>query len=285
MTTMEPMIEPDAPAPEATEALDTPVTESTPDRPGKQVTSVGKALRLLEAFRGITPPVGVSELARRSGLPKSTAFRFLADLEQVGFVERDGSDYRLGMSLFELGSRVNICRPNGLRDTAMPHMSRLHVATNLSSHLAVLEGSEVVHVAKVNHGLQTLRLHLQPGSRIPATCSALGKAILAFSGRDVVREVVESGLPRRTPYSITEIPRLVAELKAIRQNGVAVEREESTVGTVALAAPVLSEGRVVAAVGVTMAAPVSNTARTSAHVRTAAQAISREHEAWAAEIW
>jgi DNA-binding IclR family transcriptional regulator len=109
---------------------------------------------------------------------------------------------------------------------------------------------------------------------------------LAFSGKDVVREVVETGgLPRRTMYSITEVPRLVSDLKAIRQNGVAVEREESTIGTVGLAAPILSEGHVVAAVGVTMPAPISNTARTSALVRAAAQAISRDHEAWAKEIW
>ena len=165
----------------------------------RQVTSVGKALRLLAAFRGITPPAGVSELARRAGLPKSTAFRFLADLEEVGFVERDGSDYRLGISLFELGSRVWVCRPNGLRDSAMHHMSELHVRTGLSAHLGVLEGTEVVHIAKVNHTVQTMRGHLQPGSRRPATCSALGKAILAFSGKDTVRNVVESGLERRTP--------------------------------------------------------------------------------------
>src|SRR5690606_17835924 len=96
--------------PENSGALDSALaaTEAA-DKP--RLTSVGKALRLLAAFRGLTPPVGVSELARRSGLPKSTAFRFLADLEEVGFVERVGANYRLGLALFGLGSRVTICRP------------------------------------------------------------------------------------------------------------------------------------------------------------------------------
>lgn len=271
-------LEPESPA----------LSESAPEQgesAPRHVTSVGKALRLLAAFRGITPPVGVSELARRSGLPKSTAFRFLADLEQVGFVEREGSDYRLGLSLFELGSRVNFCRPNGLRDLAMPHMSKLHVATGLNTHLSLLEGHEVVHISKVNHGVGTLKLHLQPGSRVPASCSAMGKAMLAFSDKATLKQVIEAGLPRRTAFSITEVPRLLRELAAIRQNGVALDKEETALGTVGFAAPIIAEGKVIAAVGVTMPAPIANTARTSAHVRAAAEAISVDHANWAKETW
>lgn len=262
-----------------------PAAKKAAVRQERPLTSVGKALRLLAAFRGITPPIGVSELARRSGLPKSTTFRFLADLEEVGFVEREGSDYKLGISLFELGSRVAICRPNGLRDISMHHMSDLHLRTGLSAHLGVLEGNEVVHVAKVNHGVQTLRAHLQPGSRRPATCSALGKAILAFSGKDTVREVVEAGMERRTRYSVTEVPRLLRELTRVHETGIAQENEESDVGIVGIAAPILVDGRAVGAVGITMPAPVANVPRISGEVRNAARQIARDHENWANEIW
>lgn len=270
--------------PENSGALDSALaaTEAA-DKP--RLTSVGKALRLLAAFRGVTPPIGVSELARRSGLPKSTAFRFLADLEEVGFVERDGANYRLGLALFELGSRVTICRPNGLRDVAMPHLSELHVKTGHNVHLGVLDETEVMHVAKVNHGVQTLRTHLQPGSRVPATCSALGKAILPFSGKDTIRAVVEAGLPRRTQYSITEVQRLLRELAAIRDNGVAMDKEESTLGIIGIAAPVMLDGRAVAAVGLTMPAPATNVPRLASAVRTAAAAVSRDHARWAEELW
>ena len=262
---MSTMLQADAPGRPATKTRD------------RHITSVGKALRLLSAFRDITPPVGVSELARRSGLPKSTAFRFLADLEEVGFVERDGSDYRLGVSLFELGSRIPVCRPNGLRDSAMHDLSKLHARTGLSAHLGILEGTDVVHVAKVNHSTQTLPGHLCPGSRRPATCSALGKAILAFSRKDVVREVVEAGLERRTRYSITEVPRLLRELTKVRETGLAHESEESVLGLIGVAAPIMLEGRAVGAVGVTLRAPAAPTARIVGEVRAAARSISQRH--------
>lgn len=280
---------PEVDAQAASAALPADLTElvASPQqiRAERPLTSVGKALRLLAAFRGVTPPIGVSELARRAGLPKSTTFRFLADLEQVGFVERDGSDYRLGMSLFELGSRVMVCRPNGLRDIAMHHMSELHARTGQSAHLGVLEGVDVVYISKVSHGLQTLRHHHQPGSRTPATCSALGKAILAFSGKDVVREIVESGLPRRTKYSITEVQRLVAAITRIRQQGVAYENEEDRLGVCGFAAPIMLDGRAVAAVSLSVPAPVTNAPRLSGAVREAAAKVSHDYSTWASEIW
>lgn len=251
----------------------------------RHVTSVGKALRLLTAFQSITPPVGVSELARLSGLPKSTAFRFLADLERVGFVERDGSDYRLGLPLFELGNKVPVCRPNGLRDSAMPELSQLHSRTGLSVHLGVLQGTDVVHLAKVNRRTKMVPGHLLPGSRRPATCSALGKAILAFSPKETVREVVESGLTRRTPYSITELPRLLRELTKVRESGVAHEREESVLGLIGVAAPIMFQGRPVGAVGVTLNAPATQVARYAGEVRNAARVISQRHSELAYATW
>ena len=233
----------------------------------------------------ITPPVGVSELARLAGLPKSTAFRFLADLEKVGFVERDGSDYRLGIPLFELGNKVPVCRPNGLRDAAMHELSQLHLRTGLSVHLGVLEGTDIVHVAKVNHSVQTLPGHLLPGSRRPATCSALGKAIVAHSPKETLRGVVEAGLERRTPYSITEPPRLLRDLAKVRETGLAHEREESVRGLIGLAAPIMLDGRPVGAVGVTLRAPATLTARHAADVRAAARIISQRHAELIYETW
>lgn len=268
----------------------TRVPSEAPTRPAarsedRHITSVGKALRLLTAFNSITPPIGVSDLARLSGLPKSTAFRFLADLEEVGFVERDGSHYRLGISLFELGNRVPVCRPNGLRDSAMHTLSELHLRTGLSAHLGVLEGTDIVHLAKVNHSVQTLPGHLVPGSRRPSTCSALGKAILAFSGPDAVREVVEQGLARRTRYSIAGVPRLLRELTKIRETGLAHENEESVLGLVGIAAPIMLDGRAVGAVGVTVRAPSTQLARVAGEVRNAARLISQRHSELLYATW
>jgi DNA-binding IclR family transcriptional regulator len=85
---------------------------------------------------------------------------------------------------------------------------------------------------------------------VPATVTALGKAILASSPSPVVREVVEAGMPRLTAYSITESGRMVAELQRIRQSGVAVDREESTLGLTCVAAPIITGAHTIAAVSV-----------------------------------
>lgn len=254
-------------------------------RPDDRMTSVGKALGLLAAFRGISPPVGVSELARRAGLPKSTAFRLLGDMEKAGFVERDGLDYRLGMALFELGSRVKFCRPNGLRDTAMHHMSGLHVQTGLNVHLAMLDGNAAVYIAKITHSRTTLRGHFQPGASVAASCSALGKAMLAFSSRETIKSVIAQGLPTPTKYSIREPAQLIRELSKVHETGVAFEREEAALGVGSIAAPIKLDRRAVAAVAVSLTPPLINADRIAALVRQTAEQISREHEAWSGSMW
>lgn len=248
-------------------------------------TSLSRALSLLSAFQGVSPPLSLSELSRRAGLPKSTAFRFLADLESAGFVERDGQGYRLGLSLFELGSRVSVCRPNGLRDIAMHHLSELHVTTGLNAHLAVLDGTDVVYIAKVNRGQQTLRNHFSPGARHAASCDAPGKAILAFSESEVIQRVIEHGLPRRTKYSITEPRWFRRELDRIRANRVAFEQEEASLGVAAVAAPVLADGRPIAAISVSQVPPIRNPAVLAAHIKATAAAVSRDCEATTAWAW
>lgn len=248
-------------------------------------TSLSRALCLLTAFQGISPPLTLSDLARRAGLPKSTAFRFLNDLESAGFVERDSQGYRLGLSLFELGNRVPVCRPNGLRDIAMHHLSELHVATRLNAHLAVLDGTDVVYVAKVSRGQQTLRNHFTPGARHAASCDAPGKAILAFSDPAVVQAVLGRGLPRRTKYSITEPRWFLRELGRIRANGVAFEQEEASLGIAAVAAPILADGLPLGAVSVSQVPPIRDPDRLAARVKAAAATVSRDCEATTAWVW
>jgi DNA-binding IclR family transcriptional regulator len=239
-----------------------------------QVTAVRKALTLLAAFRGTARDVGLTELARRAGLPKSTAYRLLADLESAGFVERDDTTYRLGLSLFELGARVSFNRPNGLRDIAMHDLSQLYVSTGLTVHLAVLSGTEIVYIERMQDARPT-RIVTIPGARRAASCTALGKAILAFSDPADIKAVVDAGLVRKTGYSITSPQRFLAELTAIRASGVAHEREESALGLVSVAAPIIVDGLAVAAVSLSGATSGQNWRYAETRVRSAADNIAR----------
>ena len=236
--------------------------------------SVTKALQLLEAFRGAGPTLGVSEIARRADVPKSTAFRLLAYLEQSGYVERIGRDYCLGRRLFELGNSVPLCRPRGLRDVAAPHLSDLFVNINKVVHLGVLEGTDVVYIDKI-YGHKTIQVPTRVGGRMPAACSGIGKAMLAFSDRETVENVLERGLTRRTPYSIADPGRFLRELGRVQREKVAFDREEVQLGLVCVSAPILSEGRAIAAVSVSGPAPQFNPASVAPQVLRTAAAISR----------
>lgn len=223
-------------------------------------TSVGKALKLLDAFghRSTVPSVGtvqsgigVSELARRADLPKSTAFRLLAHLEQNGYVERVGTSYRLSWHLFELGNIARQQTPFDLRRVAGPHLGELYRATGHVTQLAVLDGLDVVYVEKLR-GQRAVTVPTAVGARMPASCVALGKAMLAFSTRSVVTRVMEAGLSRRTPYSIVEPGALSRELTRVRAGGFALDREEAALGAACVAAPVLLDGVAVAALSVSV---------------------------------
>lgn len=254
----------DAPTP-------TPSPEQERERPA---TSVAKALQLLSAFRRASTDLTLTELARRAELPKSTAFRLLGELEQAGFVSRNGTKYRLGVSLFELGSRVSMCRPAGLRDTAVPFLHQLHASTHgLTVHLATLDGPEILYLEKV-HGLRTPRVQTMPGQRHPASTTALGKVMLAYGAADLSHFLAQ-GLPRLTRSSITRPDRFRDEIAAIRREGVARDSEESRAGLVCVAAPIVVHGQVEAAVSVSAPTSGANWGRTATLVRAAATGISQ----------
>lgn len=228
------------------------------DAPGEQVAggataSVTKALRLLDVFHSRGPTLGVSEIAREAGVAKSTAFRLLGLLEEAGLVERDGSGYRLSWRMFEMGSSVQRRWPSGLREVAAPWMTELFVTSGLVVHLAVLDGPDVLYIEKVS-GPRSVRTPTAVGSRVPANCSGLGKALLAFSDLPAARGIMGGALSRRTPYSLTEPGRLGRELKRVLVEGVAVDREEAALGLGCVAAPILSSSGPIA--GVSVAGPV-----------------------------
>ncbi|MER7364673.1 IclR family transcriptional regulator [Nonomuraea wenchangensis] len=241
--------------------------------------SVTRALRLLDVFSDGPAALGLSAIARAAGMPKATVFRLLSHLEAAGYVERAGSDYRIGAKLFELGNLAPVCRPGSLRDSALPYMSELYTRVpRCVVCLGVLDGTDVIYIEKIR-GSGSPATTSRVGARFPAASSSLGKAILAFSPPAAVRRVLESGLRRRTPYSIVEPGRFHADLEATRARGVAFDREEISLGIASVAAPVLVDGFAVAAVSVTGALPGFNPQQAQSLVREAARRAGEERTA------
>ncbi|MBX5476933.1 MAG: IclR family transcriptional regulator [Clostridia bacterium] len=194
---------------------------------------------------------GVSELAARLRMHKSTVLRLLATLEACGYVEQDAATkrYRLRLKLFELGSQV-IARTDLLKE-ARPILEQLNRETGEVVHLGVLDQGEVVYVEKME-STHTIRMHSRIGRRSPLHCTGVGKALLAWLPEEEVIHVIETkGLKRYTPNTIVDRSALLQHLETVRQLGVAFDNEEHEPGIRCVAAPVWDRhGRLAGAISV-----------------------------------
>ena len=220
-----------------------------------RLSSVSTAVRLLKAFSEEQVEIGISDLAKLLGVAKSTVHRLAVTLVAQGMLEQnpDTGKYRLGIALFRLGSLVR--RRMTLSNEARPLLRELREKINESVHLAVLDGDEIMYVYNLE-STQAIRMRSDVGVRKPAYCTAEGHAMLAFQPAAAVDDVIRSGLPARTPQTITDGDKLRKALEAVRQRGCAIEDEESEPGMRCIAAPIRNDaGEVVAAMGI--AGPVS----------------------------
>jgi IclR family KDG regulon transcriptional repressor len=224
-----------------------------------RLSSVASAVRLLKAFSEEQVEIGISDLAKRLGVAKSTVHRLAVTLCADGMLEQnpDTGKYRLGIALFRLGSLVR--RRMNVSNEARPLLRELREKVNETVHLAVLDGNEIMYVYNLE-STQAIRMRSDVGVRKPAYCTAEGQAILAFQPEEVIDRVAQDGLAARTPQTITDAAKLKKVLEGVRQRGCAIEDEESEIGMRCIAAPLHNDsGEVVAAIG--LAGPVSRLSR------------------------
>jgi DNA-binding IclR family transcriptional regulator len=243
----------------------------------KRLSSVAGAIALLKAFSEDEVDIGVSTLAKRLGMAKSTVHRLATTLLSEGLLEQnpDNGKYRLGIALFRLGALVR--RRMNVSSEARPYLFDLRETTGETVHLAILDGADIMYVYNLE-STQAIRMRSDIGVRKPAYCTAEGLAMLAFQPSRLVDDLVARGLEARTAKTNTDADRLRRMLSAVRERGYAVEDEESEAGMRCIAAPIWNAAReAVAAVGV--AGPVQRLpddviASFAPHVVKTAEAIS-----------
>jgi DNA-binding IclR family transcriptional regulator len=212
-------------------------------------TVLGKVVTVLFAFRAEDHGVPLAELGRRTGLPKGTLHRVVSDLVDVRLLDRADGRYRLSGQVFQLGMRASVER--GLLEVATPFMEDLYERTHETVHLGTPDDDGVLYVAKIG-GHRQAAAPSRVGGRMPLHCTAIGKALLAFASPEQVARVLSGSLERRTPHTVTAPGLLGRQLERVRETGIAFEHEESAVGIVCVAAPVLDpDDQPVAALSVT----------------------------------
>lgn len=228
---------------------------ASPD-PKNVVQSLAKGFRVLEAFSASEPELTLAEAARRAGLDNATAFRLLNTLVMLGYVARIDATRRFRLSMKTLDLGFNAIARTDLREIARPVLRSLVGNVNEAASLGVIDdGGDVVYLERVQAGLARLGVDVRIGSRVPAYCSAIGHALLAWLPTGEQRRILDSQprvkLTPATPVTMAEIQRRLAKA---RRNGWVLSDQEVAPGLRVLAAPVLDRDGVPAA-AVSVAAP------------------------------
>jgi DNA-binding IclR family transcriptional regulator len=211
--------------------------------------TVQKALLLLEALVRSGQPRRLTELSRELGLTKPNVYRLLSTLSVLGYVKKDpaNSHYSPTLKLWEMGSML--VRDIDLGTAAGPRLRKLCAETHESVQLAVFDAGFVVYVDKVDSA-QPLKAITSIGSRVPASVTSTGKAMLAWLPAESL-ELAVAQVKRYTPLTMTRRRDIEHDLEETRLRGYAVNRGEFRAGVCGIAVPIRDRsGGVVAAVGV-----------------------------------
>jgi DNA-binding IclR family transcriptional regulator len=225
------------------------------DKQDYRIQSVDHALGILEAFLGDEEEYGVTELSRKLDLPKNNIFRLLATLENRGFVEqnRSSGNYCLGIKTFEIGQVFR--RRMGLLKQARPVLEDLEGKCDETVYLGVMQEGMVVYVDMVETDCP-VRIVPKLGRRVPAYCTAIGKAQLAHESIDKLEPIIDKvGFSHQAKNTIGDKETLLKHLQEVVKNGYAVDNEEYEEGVVCVGAPVFDYTKRVVA-GVCISTPV-----------------------------
>ncbi len=191
------------------------------------VPAVIRVAEIMQCVAASRQPTDVATLLASTGISRSTLYLLLESLLRRRWLEKRDGGYTVGAGLFELGSAY--LRLNGLQPAFRAEAAGFLQAHNEGLQLAVLDGAEVLYVAREDAN-RPVRLVSDVGTRLPAHCSALGKALLASLDDREVAALYPDGLCRLTPRSLGSLPDLLAELAQVRAQGLARDREEVSAG-------------------------------------------------------
>jgi IclR family acetate operon transcriptional repressor len=207
-------------------------------RPTESLKSLRRAAQVLAQFSGGTPSREPGEIVRAVDFPRSSTYRLLQTMVELGLLDRDATTGRLrpGLSFVALGQLAQ--QEFELGEVARPFMEELAFETQETVLLAVLRGGLAYYAEKVE-SIQRIRLSFDLGARLPLHAGASSKILLAQLPESEVQRIIRThGLPRYTARTITDPTALMRELGRIRRDGYAVSVEEFDPGAWALSAPI-----------------------------------------------
>lgn len=213
------------------------------------VLSLARGLRVIETFEGHTEGQSVADVARQTGFSRAAARRLLMTLEALGYAESVGRVYRLKTRVLQLG--FSYLSSTSLPTLAQPILERVTEILHESSSLSVLEGDEIVYLAR-SAAKRVMSVGLSVGSRLPAYCTSMGRVLLAaLPATELSAYLQRVEVKQLTPKTTTSKEQLLQIIERTRVSGFALTDEELEMGLRSIAVPVRNRmNRVVAAMNI-----------------------------------
>ncbi|HEV7789871.1 MAG TPA: IclR family transcriptional regulator [Pseudonocardia sp.] len=212
-------------------------------------STVARALGVLEVFSAGHLELTLSEIARRAGLPLTTAHRIVGELTRWGALERaDHGGYQVGLRLWEVGALAP--RGHGLREIALPFLEDLYEATRQNVQLGVVDGTDVVYLERIA-ARTAVAVITRAGSRMPLHATGVGLVLLAFADVAFQERILAAPMRRFTEKTIVNPAELRRVIADVRHRRIAVSDGQVTLDALSVAAPIFgTDGRVTAALSV-----------------------------------
>lgn len=220
---------------------------------GQYVQSLARGLSVIRAFDTDHSEMTLSDIARRTGLTRATSRRFLLTLVELGYVRTDDRLFTLTAKVLELG--FSYLSSLSLPEIAQPHLEQLAAGIHESTSASVLDGSDIVYVARVpTRRIMSVRINI--GTRFPAYATSMGRVLLSgFTPEELDAHLANPGFEGFTSHTITSRVALEKELAKVRKQGFAIVDQELEVGLRSIAVPIRHvSGTVIAAINVSTTA-------------------------------
>jgi IclR family pca regulon transcriptional regulator len=213
------------------------------------IKSLEKGLKVIHCFADAGSSLTLSDVAARIGITRAAARRFLLTLTELGYTRMNGRNFALTPKILSLSG--SYLASDTLPDVATPFLKELTDKVRESSSLSILDGGDIVYVAR-SHTQRIMSLNIQIGTRLPAWCTAMGRAQLAYLDKDRQRAIIDgSELIKHTPKTLTSPKQLMAELAHVQEQGYALVDQQLEIGVISIAVPVFSrQQQVIAAANV-----------------------------------
>ncbi|MED9904928.1 MAG: IclR family transcriptional regulator [Lachnospiraceae bacterium] len=219
---------------------------------GGEMKTVRKALEILELMLDYQKEIGITEMAAMIGINKSTVCKIMLVLQEYGYVVKNPltSKYHLGNKFITFSTKV--MSEMKIRDVAKPYIDKLAEITGETINLAIISGTKTMYIEVVNSGENVVQISNQIGKLENMHCTSVGKALLAFSPKEFVDEVLATeGLPPVNENTITSAEVFLAELEEVRRRGYAIDERESLPDVMCVGAPILDySGMAIASISI-----------------------------------